>query len=126
MRPALIALALVATTGVALAQDGQSCLASGSDETAWMACGKALVDKADTGLAQAWKDLQAVSEPATMKDLIAEQDAWTAFRQTACALYRDPDQFGPEIVATAYPACIARIVKERAEQLKAYRREIDP
>ena len=111
---------LLAATAPALAP-AKDCMDTASTNADFAICTGAKVTMADARLNQAWKRLfadQGGSATAPGRALLAEQRAWIAFRQKACAEYFLPDA-GRESQVIHGPLCIAGIIDARTRDLNA-------
>jgi len=89
-------------------------------------CAREWLNRAETTMQQQWERLLLVTEADTRARIVAEQQAWQAFRADACQFYADTAAFGAEVQETVMPACIANVIGVRAGQLRDYIRNIDP
>ena len=89
-------------------------------------CAREWLGRAEVAMQQQWERLLLVTEAGTKSRIVAEQQAWQAFRADACQFYADPAAFGPEVQEAVMPACIANVIGVRAGQLRDYIRNIDP
>lgn len=86
---------------------------------AWDACGADLIAREDHRMNEAWKRVYIPGSEAKSQELLEEQRAWLAFRDTSCTLYRS-GRFGREGQVLSYPVCRAGIIAERTAALDAY------
>lgn len=122
------AVAIVAAIAAPVRADDQyrACIDATGKNDEWAKCGGELIGREEARMDGFWKRLMEVTEGATTEQLKAEQDAWAQYRKAACAFYTDQAAFGREGQVLSYPSCVADTVRARAEQLRAYLREIDP
>lgn len=122
------AVVLALSYGPAVASDAQytACIDATVKNDEWAACGGALIERNEAKMDEQLQRLREVSDPETMATIDGEQEAWTAFREAACQIYANASNFGREGQVLSYPLCKAKLVEERAEQLRDYVRQIDP
>lgn len=93
--------------------------ASDGTNTAWSACGGELLAREDARLNVTWKRVFAVTSGQTRADLLTEQRAWIAFKDTSCAFYRNGD-WGREGQVLHFPVCRAKVIADRTTVLESY------
>lgn len=124
--PCLLGL-VVATVSSARADDQyKTCIDATGKNDEWARCGGELIKRNEAKMAEQLARLREVAEPETFQQIDAEQRAWSAFRDAACEIYADQTAFGREGQVLSYPVCKAKLVEERAGQLRDYVRQIDP
>lgn len=123
----LAAAFLAASPHSALADDAYDKCIEESDgsNASWGQCGSAYIQRADDALNATWKKVYPETEGQTKADLLAEQRAWVAFREVACAFYANGD-YGREGQVLSYPVCVASIIEQRTETLESYGAEFMP
>jgi uncharacterized protein YecT (DUF1311 family) len=100
--------------------DYRKCIdTSDGTNTAWGACGSALVEREDDRLNQAWKRAYAPDADDTSKDLLTEQRAWIAFKEKSCQVYAS-GTYGREGQVLSFPLCRAGIIAQRTVALDRY------
>jgi uncharacterized protein YecT (DUF1311 family) len=96
------------------------CIArSDGTNTAWGLCGTALIEREDIRLNAAWKRVYAAGAETKSKDLLDEQRAWNAFKETSCRFYAS-GTFGREGQVLSFPVCRAGIIAQRTAILEGY------
>lgn len=95
------------------------CLDTAVTNEEYAACTAAIVDAADVRLNAAWHLIFAKEGGAQTvrgQALLAEQRAWIAFRELACAEYMGPHS-GREEEVIHGPLCVAAIIEARTDDL---------
>lgn len=103
----------------------RDCVDKTTTNMEWGACSGDYIRSADQALNAAWKQLMAAAQGQTKADLIAEEKAWIAYRETACKFYLNGD-YGREGQVLHGPACIASLIEKRTTELNAYLTFISP
>jgi len=85
----------------------------------WSVCGGEWLQRADRKLNEVWKLVYGKAEGQTKSDLLAEQRAWNAYKETSCTFYQN-DDWGREGQVLHYPNCRAGIIEDRIKQLQEY------
>jgi uncharacterized protein YecT (DUF1311 family) len=110
---------LLAAAAPGLADDAfDACKGAGGDEKS---CGEQWIGREQAGLDAIWQELIGLTEGKVNADLVVEQKAWEAFRDTSCAFKLDAG-FGE---AGGFHACRAEVISARAAALDAYLKYID-
>jgi uncharacterized protein YecT (DUF1311 family) len=104
----------------------KACIDKTVTNTEWAECGGDYIKREEKKMNEVWGKLMEIVEDETKTSLQAEQEAWEAFRETACQFYADPVAFGREGQVLSFPSCVAETVAARTLQLRDYLREIDP
>lgn len=107
-----------ARPGPALADaEYDRCIArSNSTNVEWAACGGAWIEREDRRLNETWRRLLPKLPRQSRADLLAEQRAWIAYKDKACAFYRNGD-FGREGQVLHGPCCLAGVIARRRDEL---------
>lgn len=98
---------------------------SDGTNTAWAGCGAQWVEREDGKLNAAWKRLYAELDGQTKIDLLAEQRAWNAYKETSCVFYTNGD-WGREGDVLDYFDCRANVIAARTRELDAYLKSVAP
>lgn len=90
-------------------------------------CGNEWVEREDETLNAAWKHLMGLDLSSEQKrTFLDEQRAWLGYRDKACLVYEDDENFGQNGRYLFFPNCRAELIAKRVEDLKAYADAIDP
>ncbi len=118
-------LALAASIGVLFAAERSvadsaydACMAKATSNVDFSTCGGEWNAREDAKLNATWKKVFALTSGQTKTDLLAEQRAWVAFKEKACAFYANGD-WGREGMVIDHPACTAQIIADRTKSLEA-------
>jgi uncharacterized protein YecT (DUF1311 family) len=87
-------------------------------------CGDAWLAREQAGLDAKWSAVVAQTEGKITEALLAEQAAWTAFKDTSCAFMQD-QTFAPGGDRTSFYACRAGVIAERNKAVDGYASYID-
>ena len=109
----------LARPAVADAEHDRCIAASDGTNTSWATCGADLLKREDGRLNGAWKRVFAGLPDETRKNLLDEQRAWNAFKETSCLFYRS-DDWGREGQVLHFPLCRAAVIAERVKALEGY------
>jgi uncharacterized protein YecT (DUF1311 family) len=118
-----VAMILIATPSFAadLTPEFKECLDKASTNVDFSVCTGDEMTRQEAALAGALTDtstrMKRVS-PDTVAPLLAEQDLWTKWKDSACRLYQIRDVFGREGEALQYGICKATVIAQRVEYLK--------
>lgn len=95
-----------------------ACMSTASSNADFSKCGGDWNAREDAKLNTAWKKIFPLASGQTKTDLLAEQRAWVAFKEKACALYANGD-WGREGMVVQFPACMAGVIADRTKALEA-------
>jgi uncharacterized protein YecT (DUF1311 family) len=115
-----LAAGLLLSVAAPVLADGafDACKGAGGDEKT---CGEQWIGREQSSLDAIWQQLIGLTEGKVNVEIVAEQEAWEAFRDASCAFKLD-DGFGD---AGGYYACRAAVISSRAAALDAYLKYID-
>jgi uncharacterized protein YecT (DUF1311 family) len=88
-------------------------------------CGGAYMKRADDALNVAWKKVYPLASGQTAKDLLAEEQAWIAYKDKSCLLYANAEN-GREGQVISYPACRAGVLEARTRDLISIGKDFAP
>lgn len=120
--PAILLAGAAAVLGAAPAGADagyDACMLCAATDADFRRCGAALVEREEARLEDAWRALIGRLPAEGRRALRAEQRAWTRFRKRSCRVYADRGYFGSYHRTIAFPLCRARVVADRAGQLRA-------
>jgi uncharacterized protein YecT (DUF1311 family) len=115
----MILIALAATLSAAAPADRayDQCMDRATTNTAFAACGSALVTRADAALNRAWKAAYMPLDARTKATLLAEQRAWIAWKDKSCG-YWQTGAFGREGQVIHFYTCRAAVIDARSAYLR--------
>jgi uncharacterized protein YecT (DUF1311 family) len=64
-----------------------ACMKTANSNVDFGECGKAYLKRADDALNAAWKETYPLASGQTAKDLLAEEQAWIAYKEKSCLFY---------------------------------------
>jgi len=79
-------------------------------------CGAAYVKRADAALNAAWKKTYGLASGQTAKDLLAEEQAWIAYKEKSCRFYANGDR-GRQGQVIDFPGCRGAVIEQRTKDL---------
>lgn len=123
----ILAAAMIAAfviTGVAHADAAHDrCMEKASSSDAYSDCGKQWLAREEAALAVAWKNEYGSLDSSEAKaSLLQEQRNWIRYKDSACR-FLGTAEFGSMGWSQRMVPCIARVVRARADQLRAYSSE---
>jgi len=86
-------------------------------------CGRAYLKRADDALNVAWKETYPLATGQTAKDLLAEEQAWIAYKEKSCLFYANGDK-GREGQVIAFPARRGEVIEQRTKELIAIGKDL--
>ena len=95
----------------------ERCVADNETNSGWSRCGGEVLAREDARLNAAWQQVFGRQTGQTKRDLLAEQRAWNAYKETSCRYFANGD-FGREGAVLSYPACRAGVIADRTKALK--------
>ena len=120
----LAALLLTADPESAAATAWRACIDRTTTNDEWGRCGGDYIRRVDMELNSKWTELMAATQGQTKADLVTEEKAWIAYKETACRFYENGD-WGREGQVLHGPACLAQVIERRTRQLSIYLDFID-
>ncbi|MBV8794266.1 MAG: DUF1311 domain-containing protein [Hyphomicrobiales bacterium] len=79
-------------------------------------CGGAYVKRADDALNAAWKQTYKLASGQTAKDLLAEEQAWIAYKEKSCLFYANSES-GRQGQVIDFPGCRGAVIEQRTKEL---------
>jgi uncharacterized protein YecT (DUF1311 family) len=102
-----------------------ACMKTANSNFDFSECGKAYLKRADDALNAAWKETYRLASDQTAKDLLAEEQAWIAYKEKSCLLYANGER-GREGEVIAFPACRGQVIEERTKDLVGIGKDLAP
>lgn len=99
----------------------EACIAGGQDNTS---CAQAWSKRETAAIADAWNQINDLTEGSVKASLDTEQAAWSAFEKTACLFMLD-EAFGPGGQKGSFERCKAEVLADRAAELRNHLKLID-
>jgi uncharacterized protein YecT (DUF1311 family) len=117
---------LVIGAGAARA-DGlyDACVKTANSNVDFSECGKAYLKRADDALNAAWRETYRLTGGQTAKDLLAEEQAWIAYKEKSCLFYANGER-GREGQVIAFPACRGQVIEQRTKDLVGIGKDLAP
>jgi uncharacterized protein YecT (DUF1311 family) len=102
-----------------------ACMKTATSNVDFSQCGGAYVKRADDALNAAWKQTYKLATGQTAKDLLAEEQAWIAYKAKSCLFYANGES-GREGQAISFPGCRGQVIEQRAKDLVAIGKDLAP
>jgi uncharacterized protein YecT (DUF1311 family) len=102
-----------------------ACMKTANSNFDFSECGKAYLKRADDALNATWKETYRLASDQTAKDLLAEEQAWIAYKEKSCLLYANGER-GREGEAIAFPACRGQVIEQRTKDLVGIGKDLAP
>jgi uncharacterized protein YecT (DUF1311 family) len=102
-----------------------ACMKTANSNFDFSECGKAYLKRADDALNAAWKETYRLASDQTAKDLLAEEQAWIAYKEKSCLLYANGER-GREGEVIAFPACRGQVMEQRTKDLVGIGKDLAP
>jgi uncharacterized protein YecT (DUF1311 family) len=102
-----------------------ACMKTANSNFDFSECGKAYLKRADDALNAAWKETYRLASDQTAKDLLAEEQAWIAYKEKSCLLYANGER-GREGEVISFPACRGQVIEERTKDLVGIGKDLAP
>jgi uncharacterized protein YecT (DUF1311 family) len=102
-----------------------ACMKTANTNADFGECGGAYVKRADDALNAAWKQTYKLATGQTAKDLLAEEQAWIAYKEKSCLLYANGER-GREGEVIAFPACRGQVIEQRTKDLVGIGKDLAP
>lgn len=117
---------LVSGVSITRADDAyDACMKKAQSNPDFAECGGAYMKRADDALNAAWKKVYPLASGQTAKDLLAEEQAWIAYKDKSCLLYANGEN-GREGEVISYPACRAGVIENRTKELISIGKDLTP
>lgn len=121
----LCALLLLDLSAARADEAYDACMKTATTNFDFGECGGAYMKRADAALNAAWKKVYPLASGQTAKDLLAEEQAWIAYKEKSCLLYANGDS-GREGQVISFPACRAGVIEERTKDLISIGKDLAP
>jgi uncharacterized protein YecT (DUF1311 family) len=102
-----------------------ACMKTANSNFDFSECGKAYLKRADDALNAAWKETYRLASDQTAKDLLAEEQAWIAYKEKSCLLYANGER-GREGEVISFPACRGQVIEQRTKDLVGIGKDLAP
>jgi uncharacterized protein YecT (DUF1311 family) len=102
-----------------------ACMKTANSNFDFSECGKAYLKRADDALNATWKETYRLASDQTTKDLLAEEQAWIAYKEKSCLLYANGER-GREGEVIAFPACRGQVIEQRTKDLVGIGKDLAP
>jgi uncharacterized protein YecT (DUF1311 family) len=93
-----------------------ACLKTATTNVDFSECGGAYIKRADDALNAAWKQTYRLASGQTAKDLLAEEQAWIAYKDKSCLFYANGES-GREGQVISFPGCRGEVIEQRTKDL---------
>ena len=122
---ASLCLLVLGSSGARADATYDACMKAASTNVAFGECGKAYLKRADDALNAAWKQTYRLASGQTAKDLLAEEQAWIAYKEKSCLFYANGEN-GREGEVISYPGCRGQVIEQRTKDLIAIGKALAP
>jgi uncharacterized protein YecT (DUF1311 family) len=102
-----------------------ACMKTANTHADFGECGGAYVKRADDALNAAWKQTYKLATGQTAKDLLAEEQAWIAYKEKSCLLYANGES-GREGEVISFPGCRGQVIEQRTKDLVGIGKDLAP
>jgi uncharacterized protein YecT (DUF1311 family) len=102
-----------------------ACVQKANTNVDFSECGQAYLKRADDALNAAWKETYRLASDQTAKDLLAEEQAWIAYKEKSCLLYANGER-GREGQVISFPACRGQVIEQRTKDLVGIGKDLAP
>jgi uncharacterized protein YecT (DUF1311 family) len=102
-----------------------ACMKTANSNFDFSECGGAYVKRADDALNAAWKQTYKLATGQTAKDLLAEEQAWIAYKEKSCLLYANGES-GREGEVISFPGCRGQVIEQRTKDLVGIGKDLAP
>jgi uncharacterized protein YecT (DUF1311 family) len=108
---------LIIGAGAARADDAyDACMKKAVTNSDFSECGGAYIKRADDALNAAWKQTYRLASGQTAKDLLAEEQAWIAYKEKSCLFYANSES-GRQGQVIDFPGCRGAVIEQRTKEL---------
>jgi uncharacterized protein YecT (DUF1311 family) len=118
-------LLVIGSSGARADAAFDACMKAASTNVDFGECGGSYMKRADDALNAAWKKVYPLANGQSAKDLLAEEQAWIAYKDKSCLLYANGEN-GREGQVISYPACRAGVIEARARDLISIGKDLAP
>jgi uncharacterized protein YecT (DUF1311 family) len=122
---ASLSLLLIGASAARADEAYDACMKTATSNVDFSQCGGAYVKRADDALNAAWKQTYKFATGQTAKDLLAEEQAWIAYKEKSCLLYANGER-GREGEVIAFPACRGQVLEQRTKDLVGIGKDLAP
>jgi uncharacterized protein YecT (DUF1311 family) len=102
-----------------------ACMKAANTNVDFGECGKAYLKRADDALNAAWRETYRHASGQAAKDLLAEEQAWIAYKEKSCLLYANGES-GQEGQAISFPGCRGQVIEQRTKELVGIGKDLAP
>ena len=102
-----------------------ACMKTATTNADFGACGKAYLKRADDALNAAWKQTYRLASGQTAKDLLAEEEAWIAYKEKSCLFHANVES-GREGQVISFPQCRGGVIEQRTKDLVGIGKDLAP
>ena len=102
-----------------------ACMKTANSNVDFDECGKAYLKRADGALNAAWKQTYRLGSGQTAKDLLAEEQAWIAYKEKSCLFYANGES-GREGQVIGFPGCRGAVIEQRTKELVGIGKDLAP
>jgi uncharacterized protein YecT (DUF1311 family) len=102
-----------------------ACMKTANSNVDFDECGKAYLKRADDALNAAWKQIYRLASGQTAKDLLAEEQAWIAYKEKSCLFYANGES-GREGQVISFPQCRGGVIEQRTKDLVGIGKDLAP
>jgi uncharacterized protein YecT (DUF1311 family) len=122
---ASLSLLLIGASAARADEAYDACMKAATTNFDFGQCGGAYVKRADDALNATWKETYRLASDQTAKDLLAEEQAWIAYKEKSCLLYANGER-GREGEVIAFPACRGQVIEQRTKDLVGIGKDLAP
>jgi uncharacterized protein YecT (DUF1311 family) len=102
-----------------------ACMKTATSNVDFAQCGGDYVKRADDALNAAWKQTYRLASGQTAKGLLAEEQAWIAYKEKSCLFYANGDS-GREGQVISFPGCRGQVIEQRTKDLVSIGKDLAP
>ncbi len=110
---AFLGLAVIGSSAARADAAYDACIKMANSNVDFDGCGKAYLKRADDALNAAWKQTYRLASGQTAKDLLAEEQAWIAYKEKSCLIYANGES-GREGQVISFPQCRGGVIGSSA------------
>jgi uncharacterized protein YecT (DUF1311 family) len=116
-----VLLAMLAPQIVLVDETYDKCLiGTNGTNYSWEACGSEWIDRSENALNEAWNMLYGSVGDQTKDDLLAEQNAWSSYKENSC-LFWGNGAWSQVSQVLHFAICRAGVIESRINELKVYK-----
>jgi uncharacterized protein YecT (DUF1311 family) len=102
-----------------------ACMKAANTNADFGECGKGYLKQADDALNAAWKETYRLASGQTAKDLLAEEQAWIAYKEKSCLFYANGES-SREGQVISFPGCRGQVIEQRTKDLISIGKDLGP